>query len=105
MTAAYLSPRKRTQLRCVWSTHKRNSFEGEAPNNLSREVAHMVGQFLSDADEVPRPTRSSGHKDPLDSVSGEEEWDEDKPSSSSKRRGNDDDDDQPKKKAKSSDDE
>lgn len=82
--------------------HRRNSFEGEDPKNLEREVGRLVQALLADADEGAPAKASSGSKDPLDSVSGTEDWDEDH--GGSKRRGSDDED-APRKKKKPADDE
>ena len=80
--------------------HRKNSFEGEDPQNLSREVNRLVAGLLADADDRPKAS-SGGSKDPLDSIDGMEGWDEDKGGS----RSSSDDDDRPKKKKKAAEDE
>jgi tetratricopeptide (TPR) repeat protein len=80
--------------------HRKNSFEGEDPQNLSREVNRLVAGLLADADDRPKAS-SGGSKDPLDSIDGMEGWDEDKGGG----RSSSDDDDRPKKKKKAAEDE
>jgi hypothetical protein len=69
--------------------HRRNSFEGEDPENVAREVSHLVDGLLADAaaEDKPRDAKPAAEKDPLDSVNGMEDWG--------------DDDDAPRKKHKS----
>ena len=83
--------------------HRRNSFEGEDPGNLTREVNKLVAGLIADAEDRPKDGNAKASKDPLDGVDGMEDWGDEKGSS---RNNSGDDDDAPKKKKKhSSDDE
>ncbi|MBS2030299.1 MAG: PEGA domain-containing protein [Deltaproteobacteria bacterium] len=82
--------------------HRRNSFEGEDPQNLTREVNKLVAGLIADAEDRPKDPKASASKDPLDKVDGMEDWDEDK--GNSRGSGGDDDDSPKKKKKKSSND-
>ncbi len=78
---------------------RRNSFEGEEYGTLNREVNKLVSGLLADAEDPEKngtvKPKNNG-KDPLDSVSGMEDWDDDNGSSSKKGQ---DDSDRPKKKS------
>ena len=72
--------------------HRRNSFQGEEPDNIGREVRRLVSGLLADADAAEKPrAEKEASDDPLDSVSGMEDWG--------------DEDDAPRKRHKSSHDE
>lgn len=76
---------------------RRNSFEGDDNKNLERDVNHLVAGLIADADEKAAKTDAKGG-DPLDHVSGMEDWDDDKGG------GRAPDEDSPRKKKKSKDD-
>ena len=72
--------------------HRRNSFEAEDADAVNREVNHLVSSLLADAEAADRPaTAKKAPDDPLDSVSGMEDW------------GDDSSDDAPRKKHHSDD--
>ncbi len=82
---------------------RRTSFEGEEYGAVSHEVTRLVNGVLSDAEALEKGggKKKATTRDPLDGVSGEEDWDDEKSDKMSTSPGNDD---KPKKGKKDSSD-